>query len=85
MFSEKKVESLFILAFCQTGRDRIKVCIIRNKYFIFRFTIQIGHFESINFRLRFRLALWPKRGRLYQPNSQFDCLGPTELRNKVGC
>lgn len=44
-FSEKKVESLFILAFCKTGRDRMKVCIIGNKCLIIGFTIQIGHFK----------------------------------------
>jgi len=51
---------------------------------MFRFTTQIGDFDLKNFRLRFRLTLWPKRERLHQLNSLFDCLGPTEIR-KIGC
>jgi len=84
-FSEKKVESLFILAFCKTGRDRMRVSIIGNKCLIFRFTTKIGHFELINFRLRFRVSVRLKRGKPHQPSSPLDCLGPTEIRKNVVC
>lgn len=57
-FSEKKVESLFILAFFRTTRDRMKVCIIGNKCLTVGFSIQIGHFGlKKKIRLRFRVAL----------------------------